>query len=206
MRERDESRALLSSIQSSAVAPRLENNEQIQVSSSVSQPPSIVAASFSVVASAAMDLESVPDDLRKTDVSVIEAAIIDKINVKCKELSASRKGRKPVAEGVLSKESIKSVKEVFAWTPHKTNKGIITCLDLSKDAESAYVLSGSQDHQSIIMERKTGKIIQRLTGHSKKVTDVSFSTTSASALFSASADRTVKVGIIHLLLLLLLLQ
>lgn len=191
MRERDESRALLSNIQSSSSVPRLDRNDII--SSATAQPTSIAPTTGSVVAAAPMDLESVPDDLRKGDASEIESAVIDKINLKCKELSASRKNRKPVAEKLLSKETIGSIKELLAWTPHKTNKGIITCLDLSKDTESAYVLSGSQDHQSIIMERKTGKIIQRLTGHSKKVTDVAFSTASSSLLFSASADRTVKV-------------
>ena len=59
-------------------------------------------------------------------------------------------------------------------------------------------MSGSQDHQSIITEGKTGKIIQRLTGHSKKVTSIALSpqnTTLGAVVYTSSADRTVKVSL-----------
>lgn len=63
------------------------------------------------------------------------------------------------------------------------------------------VLSGSTDKNVLLTSVESGKVLAKLAGHSKKVTAVSFhstvstaSTSTSTALFSASADKTVKVS------------
>ena len=68
-------------------------------------------------------------------------------------------------------------------------------------ATGAVVLSGSTDKNVLLTQLETGRVLAKLAGHSKKVTAVSFHCTASTAtsststaLFSASADTTVKVG------------
>jgi len=63
------------------------------------------------------------------------------------------------------------------------------------------VLSGSTDKNVLLTSVDSGKVLAKLAGHSKKVTAVSFhntvstaSTSTSTAVFSASADKTVKVS------------
>ena len=72
----------------------------------------------------------------------------------------------------------------------------------SDAAVGEVVLSGSTDKNVLLTSVESGKVLAKLAGHSKKVTAVSFhhtvstsSTSTSTAVFSASADKTVKVSI-----------
>jgi WD40 repeat protein len=90
--------------------------------------------------------------------------------------------------------------ESITFTPHTTAKGGITALTVSKsessDSSGAYVLSGGLDKVAII-SNKEGTVLGKLSGHSKKITDVSFHVSEglSGPFFTASADKTVKVNL-----------
>jgi pre-mRNA-processing factor 19 len=73
-------------------------------------------------------------------------------------------------------------------------------------ANGAVVLSGGSDKNVLLTQLDSGRVLAKLSGHSKAVTAVSFNCTvstaaacTSTALFSASADTTVKVSVCLLL-------
>ena len=76
--------------------------------------------------------------------------------------------------------------------------------DASAEGESVgvgVVVSGSTDKSVLLTQLDSGKVLAKLTGHTKTVTAVAFhctsstaATSSSTALFSASADKTVRVS------------
>lgn len=143
----------------------------------------------------------------------------------CGELSANRKARKGAAAPVPpSREAIKALTEQTTHSPHKSE---VTCLAVLNNfpigdvsvavkstgkrgkaaaaaaetdvTEGAVVLSGGADKIVYLSQLDSGKVLTKLTGHSKAITAVSLhsastaATPSSSALFSASADGVVKV-------------
>lgn len=69
-------------------------------------------------------------------------------------------------------------------------------------ANGAVVLSGGSDKNVLLTQLDTGRVLAKLAGHSKTVTAVSFNctvstaaTSTSTALYSASADTTVKVSL-----------
>jgi pre-mRNA-processing factor 19 len=191
MKERDEARAALVNINSSTVS--ISN----PVTNGHSHPEKTTSSSTQ-----SMDVEvnSTPDIN-----SGIDAVIIEKINDKCKELSSYRRTRKPLPEGILSKQSISSLKQISIFTPHKTDKVGVTALAISsslEDSNGHFLLSGGADKAAILTDRISGTVVSRLTGHTKKVTGVAFHPTlgGRGPLFTSSADKTVKVNMKNLII------
>lgn len=123
--------------------------------------------------------------------------VIDKINDKCKELSTWRRGRKFAPEGVLSKEVIGSLSTSASYTPHTAAKGQLCGLDVASGAGGTFAVTGAGDNKVIVTSLANGKAAAKLSGHTKKVTGVSFhptpSDTGAGMVFSCSMDKTVRV-------------
>lgn len=126
----------------------------------------------------------------------LEANIIQELENKCKELSATRKGRKGGVE-LATKDAMKTLERVNSWTPHKADNktGGVACLALSTsflENGNLASLSGSLDKNAILMDVQNGKVISTLTGHTKRVSCVSFLGDSQ-RLLTASADKSMKV-------------
>ena len=122
MRERDEARSLLQNFQTDA-----SHVPVVEIAH-----PHLTSTDMDTVDMVTMETE------KAGSVVAIATEIIDKVNNKCKELSTLRKAHKPVPQGLLSKDSIEKFKEIYSWTPHKTNKGIITCSAVSNDPQGIY--------------------------------------------------------------------
>jgi pre-mRNA-processing factor 19 len=169
MRERDEARAALANAGAVSVAP-----------SSAAAP-----------ASAAMEVDSGSGAAAGGISGDILAAASDK----CQELSGSRRGRK-VADGLATKAELASFSELGSYSFHKSDKPGVTCLDACVSGEGALLLSGGADKQIVLSNAMDGKPIGKVTtGHSKRITDVKFTSNFESdrTFFSASADCSVKV-------------
>jgi pre-mRNA-processing factor 19 len=176
MRERDEARAALASMSSSTSAVAVAVQDQ----------------SMGVVESAAV-----------VDGPGLNESVIAALNEKCKQLSGSRKGRK-IPEGLLSKEQLSDFSPQRSFTPHKSDKGAVHCIAI-KPSEGAssdsadVLLTGGADGSALLLDSVSGGVLGKLTGHSKKVTSVSFHPNAhiqgdAFVAFTASADKTVKVS------------
>lgn len=187
MRERDEARASLEHISSNFVTVTKSthsNGTSASEAAPVDSAPAPVAAA--------------------TSVNGIDEAVIGVLNDKCKELSSARRLRKPQPEGLLSVESIASLSESTSFMPHTAAKGGVTALAVSRsasDTTGTYILSGGIDKNAIISNRD-GNVLGKLSGHTKKVTDVSFHVSGglSGPFFTASADKTVKVRDFYLML------
>lgn len=165
MRERDEARAALSALQEAGYTSQPRNGQ----------------------AQADMDTDSAPAEIG------LDEAVLTKISEKCAELSASRKGRKFAAEGLLSKETIGGLKPVASHTPHKADKGAIYCVAVDFSSEDGPIVTGGADKELLLFNKNDGSLTGRLSGHTKKITDVAFRGKS-DIIFSSSADKTVKVS------------
>lgn len=187
MRERDEARASLEHI-SATIVPTTKSAQNN--GNSVSGPNHMDTTDTAPVSTE-----------QDTTVNGITETVIAALNDKCKDLSATRKSRKPQPEGILSIESIGSLSESTSFTPHTTAKGGVTALAISRspsDPSGAYILSGGIDKVAII-SNKEGNVLGKLSGHTKKITDVSFHVSEglAGLFFTASADKSVKVILLN---------
>lgn len=211
MQERDEARQQLTHLQ--VQAPSVNNNNRASAQHS--------AAEDNVV-----EMEEDRPAAAKETVGQLQEAVVQELVATCAQLSAGRKARKggagaPVA---ASKEAVKGLTVAATHTPHKAdNKTGVTCVAVhsyfhvesagngnnkrgrgssSEESEAVgVVLSGSTDKSVLLTQLDSGKVLAKLTGHTKTVTAVSFqcttstaATSSSTALFSASADKTVRVS------------
>lgn len=122
-----------------------------------------------------------------------ETGITPEILQKMKELSDSlSKTRKqkhfpdltPLAE-------LKNFKCVGTHPIHKSTEPGILCVDVHK-TEGNRVVTGGVDAQVVLFDAEKGSMVQKLTGHAKKVTSVSLHATK-DVIVSGSQDATAKV-------------
>ena len=177
MRERDDARAALTSLQGQfkhgsnghvASATTMEISEP--ATKEVSKPSSSAVAAS------------------------LEPEITEALNAKFKDLSSSRKNRK-VSPTVETKENLSSFEQLSQHSVHKSDKPGVTCISVRQSGSEIVIASGGVDKQIILTDNSDGKVISRITGHSKKITAVSFSPdVTQNVLFSSSADGHVKVN------------
>lgn len=172
MRERDEARAALASVQAAGLIPAAQATAR--------QAPAPAPAP---AASTSMDVDT------PAPPQALSSAVIDAINNKCKELSAPRKGRKPQPEGTLARQAIASLtSQTASFTPHSSD-----VLSLAISHDEAHVLTGGLDKDVLLSNRLTGAVDSTLRGHQDKVNSVQFHPTRSDVVVSASADKTSKV-------------
>ena len=168
MKERDEARAQIAYM-SSIIPPGGGSSSHMDVSSSASDNASLVE-----------------EGLNKT--------VLDEITAKSDLLLASRKKRATPA-ALCSKESYKNgTSTVQSLAPHKTDKPAIYSAALSADSTSSRVVTGGADRDAIVSDYQSGRVIYKLSGHSKKVTSVAYHLDpTADIQFTGSADKLIKV-------------
>ena len=212
MQERDEARAHLANMQSQGFSANHAQN-----------------ANGATDAGSAMETVEAEEKAKEAEGSLQEA-VVQELVATCAELSAGRKARKG-ATAVVSKEAMKGMTAQASHTPHKAdNKTGVTCVAVhshftvpaethgastgkrgaaaanassSSEASTAeVVLSGSTDKNVLLTHLESGKVLAKLSGHTKKINAVSFhctvstsTTATSTALFSASADKTVRVRV-----------
>jgi len=130
-------------------------------------------------ASDSMDVEQgIPEDVKS------------KIQAASQELSKSRKKR-TVATTLATIEEIAKYSAATTMSPHSASPPGILSVDIHSKNQDM-VLTGGADSNLILSNRSTQKVVQTISGHSKKITNVKFHPTE-DFLFSSSADKTAKV-------------
>jgi len=109
-----------------------------------------------------------------------------------KNLSKDRKNRvKELTKRAITRESLGSFRVVNSHPLHSASKPGIVALDLHPTDQNL-VITGGIDQNAIVFNRTTGKIVDTLKSHKKKVTDVKFHTSEPLA-FTTSADATTVI-------------
>eukprot|EP00741_Cyanophora_paradoxa_P009519 tig00001501_g9219.t1 len=122
--------------------------------------------------------------------SGLTSDVVKKMTSTATALSKGRKKRQASAS-LATPEQIQAYKQVGTSLMHKASPPGVTCLDINpRDANMA--VSGGVDGDVILFNRAAGKLVAKLAGHSKKVTDVLVHP-SENVIFSSSTDKTVKV-------------
>lgn len=119
----------------------------------------------------------------------ITADIIAELSECNKELSSQRKQRK-IPESLSKPEAVESYTQVASHPLHKTTKPGILALDVHRVKD--LIVTGGMDGLAVVLNRATGQVTSRLTGHSKRVSHVKF-VAKEELLLTASADKTVRI-------------
>jgi pre-mRNA-processing factor 19 len=123
-----------------------------------------------------------------------DGAWVDAVEARKEDLSSMRKQRQK-STALASPEDLAALTQVSSATPHSSKPAGITCADL----RGSLVVSGGNDKAVIISSLEEGsnvKIVQKLTGHKKKVVSVAFlggETESSDGIVSGSADGTLRI-------------
>eukprot|EP00658_Telonema_sp_P-2_P074714 TRINITY_DN639_c0_g1_i2.p1 TRINITY_DN639_c0_g1~~TRINITY_DN639_c0_g1_i2.p1 ORF type:complete len:519 (-),score=151.97 TRINITY_DN639_c0_g1_i2:460-2016(-) len=142
------------------------------------------------LANAQANISSTAAAAMETDVAGIPAAVCEKMAAHSKKLSKGRKKR-AAAPTQASAEEITSYSEKSSVAVHGASKPGVLCLGLSAK-DSSLAVTGGVDGSVVVTNKSTGQIASSLTGHTKKVTSVTFHPTQ-DAIVSTSADKTGRV-------------
>jgi len=113
-----------------------------------------------------------------------------KLTNKSQELSAQRRTR--VESPTLAKEDeIKAFKNAGSHPNHKTTAPGILSVDIHT-VQQELVVTGGVDQTAVVFNRKTGKKVATLSGHSKKVNSALFHF-KEQLVITASQDNTVRL-------------
>eukprot|EP00823_Brevimastigomonas_motovehiculus_P008357 TRINITY_DN7647_c0_g1_i1.p1 TRINITY_DN7647_c0_g1~~TRINITY_DN7647_c0_g1_i1.p1 ORF type:complete len:547 (+),score=158.35 TRINITY_DN7647_c0_g1_i1:191-1642(+) len=178
-------------------------NTQKNMSIAVSQASSLPSVSVSVAPSApSVSASTTAATTQQADVTMAEAdekgigsELQKKMQTNAKTLS---KGRKKAVKALQTKatsvEKIKSFEEIESHPLHSSTKPGITCVDLHP-TDSEVVLTGGMDANAIVFNHKTGKILDTLKAHKKKITSVRFHPlfSETKMIVSTSADESTIV-------------
>jgi len=132
-----------------------------------------------VSASDSMDVEQgIPEDVKS------------KIQSASQELSKSRKKRQ-LPTTLATIEDLSKYSAITSVSPHSASHPGILTVDLHSKNQDL-VLTGGADSNLVLLNRSTQKVVQTISGHSKKITSVKFHPTE-DILLSSSVDKTAKV-------------
>jgi pre-mRNA-processing factor 19 len=128
------------------------------------------------------------EDGKEPATGISDKAMKNMTNV-AKTLSGNRKKLiKALSAEVARREKVKKYTVTTSVSLHSPSKGIdgILCLDLHP-RQQELLMTGGLDTNAIIFNRQSGKILDTLKGHTKKITDVKFHPTEQ-VVFTTSAD------------------
>ena len=129
------------------------------------------------------------DGVEATSGGGLAGSVLDKIKALALTLAEARGPKMKAAKNAVPEYADYSV--TSSHTLHKTtNPGVNSVAINPKDVN--VVATGGLDHNVVLFNHKSGKVVQTLNGHSKKVTQVAF-LPAGDAVVSASADKTVRV-------------
>jgi pre-mRNA-processing factor 19 len=133
-----------------------------------------------------METGPVAEDGKEAGTGISEKAMKNMTTV-AKSLSANRKKLiKTLAGEVARREKVKKYTATASVSLHSPSIPGILCLDLHP-RQQELMLTGGADNNAIIYNRQSGKIVDTLKGHQKKITDVKFHPTEQ-VVFTTSTD------------------
>lgn len=124
--------------------------------------------------------------------SGITGAVADTMKEVATSLSKNRRKRvKELAAEVTKADKIKKYTSTASHPLHSPSVPGILCMDLHK-ADQNLVVTGGADTNAVVFNHSSGKIVDTLKGHKKKITSVKFHATEKT-VFTTSADSTTTV-------------
>jgi len=136
-----------------------------------------------------MQPSSGPEPEREEAELGLTPEIVQRMMDMAKSLSGGRKKRQ--FPGLAPVSDVKRLEEAGSHPVHQSTAPGILCLDVHK-TDDARVVTGGVDNQVIVFDADKEKLVQKLVGHSKKVTSVLFHPTKEVVL-SASQDATARI-------------
>jgi pre-mRNA-processing factor 19 len=106
-------------------------------------------------------------------------------------MKGRKKTVKQLAGEVASRDKIKKYSCISSHPLHSSTQPGILCLDIHPTNPNL-VLTGGADGNAILFDRGTGKILDTLKGHKKKISSVKFHPTEK-ILFTTSLDNTAAI-------------
>jgi pre-mRNA-processing factor 19 len=185
MRERDEARGMLASLSAQGV--------DTSAAAQYQQREGQVSEEAGSSSSSSMEVE------QEVPAGQLSASVLAVLGDTCATLSKGRKGRKATPEQATREQVTTGCEDspALSVTPHASAKPGVTCLAMSQSGadDQGVALSGGADKMAFLTELGGGKVVAKLSGHSKKVTAVALhsSSDSSAVAFTASADNSVKV-------------
>lgn len=131
-------------------------------------------------ASGAMDVDDKGDGMAD--------AVKVMVGVAKRLMKGRKKTVKQLAGEVASRDKIKKYSCVASHPLHSSTQAGITCLDVHP-TNADLVLTGGVDGNVILFDKGSGKIVDTLKGHKKRISSVKFHPTEK-ILFSTSHDNT----------------
>jgi len=121
--------------------------------------------------------------------SGITQQVVQTMQTVAKRLSKGRKKRIKTLQGkVVRKDTIKRYGVLSSNSLHSASKPGVLCLDLHAKQEDL-ILTGGADGTGCLFNLSTGKILDKLKAHKRKVTDIRFHR-EHNVVFTTSADNT----------------
>jgi len=119
----------------------------------------------------------------------LTAEIVQRMTELAKTLSGGRKKRQ--FPGLAPVADVKKMAVAGSHPTHQSTAPGILCLDMHKSDDNR-IVTGGVDNQVILFDGEKEKLVQKMIGHSKKVTAVTFHPTK-DVIVSCSEDKTARV-------------
>lgn len=199
MRERDEACAQLNALRNSGLANTPSGVGPV----SNDNTPTVGAQQSSNAPSSAMEIAApaaaTAAEPSPPSVGLLDSDVLATITEKCQDLSKGRKGRK-APPNLCPRATIPTFEVSHSFTPLETTgrtkpTATVVAMSVGKQADLSVVLTGN-DKVAVLSDLQTGNVLAKLTGHSKKITDVAFNSSNGSLspyALTASADKQVKL-------------
>jgi pre-mRNA-processing factor 19 len=176
MRERDEARGLLSSLNARGV--ELQGSTPMEMDGEPQQQ------------------QSEPQQEEEGE-GRLPGGVLGVLGDTCAALSKGRKGRKPGPEQATREQLAAGslLPPALSVTPHASAKPGVTCLAMCGVEDEYVSLSGGNDKMGFLTELGGGRVLAKLSGHTKKVTAVALHSRASlpPVAFTASLDNSVRV-------------
>jgi pre-mRNA-processing factor 19 len=124
----------------------------------------------------------------------ITSEVIEVMNGAAKQLSKGRKKRvRALVSAAAQRSNVKRYNLLSSHPLHSASKPGIFALDIHP-TDNDLIVTGGADSNAIVFNRKTGKIVDTLEGHKKRLTDVKFHP-SEKVIFTTSQDNTALIHV-----------
>lgn len=124
----------------------------------------------------------------------LTSAIVANIINRNKELVKGRKKR-VIAPETPAAAAVAASQRAASYTPHAASTPGITCIDvLTRVPAGTHVVTGGVDKTALVFDTAGGRVVSRLTGHSKRVSAVA-AHPDRDAILTASYDGSMKVWV-----------
>lgn len=116
--------------------------------------------------------------------------VVEVLTATANELQRTRKGKKQAPPGLATVEELENFAQLAKQPLHATRSAGITSIAISPASATTCATAGA-DGNVVVFDSQAKRIMQKISGHSKKVTDVAY--LDATTLVTGGVDKTVRL-------------